>query len=128
MIRAPSIIIRIENHRSKAKDLSSRDLSNYLVFNSLAMECFQAVNSAIDLAELIVAEKNLGFPSKYKEIFELLNKAKLINTKTLDSMKRLVFLRNLISHEYYTITQKELKEMADLLRSLDELIKAGKSL
>ncbi len=128
MIRASSIIARIENHRSKSKDLSSKDLSDYLVFNSLAMECFQAANSAIDLAELIVAEKNLGFPSKYKEIFEMLNQARLISKKALDSMKRLVFLRNLISHEYYTITQKELKEMASLLGSLDELIKAGKGL
>ncbi len=127
-MRLSVIITRIENHRSKAKELASKDLSDYLVFNALAMECFQAANSAIDLAELIVAEKNLGFPSKYKEIFELLNQAHMISRKTLDSMKRLVFLRNLISHEYYTITHKELKEMSGLLDCLDELIAAGKKL
>lgn len=128
MIRLASIISRIERHGTKAKELSKQDLSDYLVFNSLAMECFQAVNSAIDLAELIVSEKNLGFPSNYREIFELLHEAKLIDKKTLDDIKRLVFLRNLISHEYYTITQKELKEMANLLGCLDKLIESAKKI
>lgn len=126
MIRLTSIISRMEKHGTKAKELGKKDLSDYLVFNALAMECFQAVNSAIDLAELIVSEKNLGFPSNYREIFELLYEAKLIGKKTSDDIKRLVFLRNLISHEYYTITQKELKEMANLFGCLDELIESAK--
>jgi uncharacterized protein YutE (UPF0331/DUF86 family) len=90
------------------------------------MECFQAVNSAIELGELIVSEKNLGFPSRYKEIFELLYNAKMISKKTLESFKRLVFLRNLIAHEYYMITDEELTEMATLLGCLDELVENAK--
>lgn len=127
-MRLASIISRIEKHEIKAKELSRQDLSNYLVFNALAMECFQIVNSAIDLGEFIVSEKNLGIPSKYKEIFELLYEAGIIGKKTLEKIKRLIFLRNLISHEYYTITQKELKEMANLLNSLDELVENAKRL
>jgi len=88
----------------------------------------QISNSAIDLAELILAEKSLGFPSNYKEVFEMLNQARVINKNSLDSIKRLIFLRNLISHEYYKITPKELKEMAELLQILDDLILAGKKL
>ena len=128
MIRLASIILRIERHKEKAKELVKEDISNYLVFNTLAMECFQAVNSAIELGELIVSEKNLGFPSKYREIFELLYDAKLIGKKTLEDIKRLIFLRNLISHEYYTITENELKEMANLLNCLDELVENSKRL
>lgn len=126
MIRPASIISRVERHRRKAREIVSHELSNELAFDALAMECFQAVNSAIELGELIVSEKNLGFPSTYKEIFEMLYKAKMISDRTLDEMKRLVFLRNLISHEYYTITEDELKEMEGLLDSLDELVKAAK--
>ena len=40
--------------------------------------------------------------------------------------KRLIFLRNLIAHEYYTITEEELREMATLLGCLDELIENAK--
>jgi len=103
-----------------------QNISDYFVFNTLAMECFQAVNSAIELGELIVSEKNLGFPSRYREIFELLYNAKMISKKTLESFKRLVFLRNLIAHEYYMITDEELMEMATLLRCFDELIANAK--
>lgn len=126
MIRLASIISRIEKHREKAKELGKSDISNDVVFSALAMECFQSVNSAIDLGELVVSEKNLGFPSRYKEIFELLYQAKMIGKETLEGIKRLVFLRNLISHEYYTISREELKEMVSLLDCLDELIKSAK--
>ena len=68
-----------------------KDVSNYLIFNSLAMECFQAVNSAIELGELIVSEKNLGFPATYREIFELLHNANLISKESLEGIKRLIF-------------------------------------
>lgn len=126
-MRLALIISRIEKHKRKAKEIGKLDLSNELVFSALSMECFQAVNSAIDLGEQIVSEKNLGFPSKYREIFELLHQAKMISKETLEDIKRLIFLRNLISHEYYTITKEELKEMTALLNSLDELIKNAKA-
>jgi len=75
-----------------------------------------------------LSEKKFGFPSKYREIFELLYEAKMISKKTLNDIKRLIFLRNLISHEYYNITKEELKEMASLLNCLDELVKIAKKL
>ncbi len=83
-MRLASIVSRIEKHKRRAKELGKSDLSNDVVFSALAMECFQAVNSAIDLGEFMVSEKNLGFPSKYKEIFELLHEAKVISRETLD--------------------------------------------
>ncbi len=127
-MRLASIIARLEKHRKKAKELAKKDISNYFIFTSLAMKCFQAVNSAIELGEYIVSVKKLGFPSKYREIFELLYENKLISKKTLNCIKRLIFLRNLIAHEYYQITERELKEMVKLLDCLNELIKVAKSL
>lgn len=127
-MRLASIISRIERHKEKALELTEKDVSDYLVFNSLAMECFQAVNSAIELGEFLVSENNLGLPSTYREIFELLYKNKMISRETLNDMKRLVFLRNLIAHEYYTIREEELREMADLLSCLDELVETAKKL
>jgi len=127
-MRLASIISRIERHREKATELVEKDVSDYLVFNSLAMECFQAVNSAIELGEFLVSENNLGLPSTYREIFELLYKNRMIGRETLDALKRLVFFRNLIAHEYYTIREEELKEMVNLLSYLDELIEIAKKL
>lgn len=127
MIRKATIVSRIESHKLKAEELVSEDLADELVFSSLAMHCFQAVNAAIELGELVVTEKKLGFPSKYKEIFELIFHKKLINKSTLEDFKRLIFLRNLIAHEYYIIKEEELKEMVSLLDSLATLIKISKN-
>lgn len=81
----------------------------------------QAVNTLIEIGEWIVAEKRLGFPSTYREIFELLYKEKIIDKPTLESIKRLIFLRNLISHEYYKITENKLLEMVELLEHTKSL-------
>jgi len=51
---------------------------------------------------------------------------RLISKESLEGIKRLIFLRNLISHEYYQITENELKEMAGLLNSFNELIENAK--
>lgn len=126
--RIASTIRRIEKHVEKAKELVKKDLREYLVFNSLAMECFQAVNSTIDLGEAIITEKKLGFPSRYREIFEILYREKIIDKKTLNAMKRLIFLRNLISHEYYTIKIEELREMTKLLSYVEKFVSNVKKL
>ncbi len=41
----------------------------------------------------------------------------------MKALKRLTFLRNLIAHEYYRITEEELKEMADLLDAAEKVVK-----
>ena len=127
MIRTASTVIRIEKHKLKAEELANKDLGEETIFNAVAMHCFQAVNAAIELGELIVSEKKLGFPAKYREIFELIFQAKLIEKETFESFKRLIFLRNLIAHEYYVIKEEEIREMIELLDSLDILIKLVKN-
>ena len=127
MIRKATIVSRIEQHKQKAEELINEDLADETIFSALAMHCFQAANAAIELGELIITEKKLGFPSKYREIFELIFNKKLITKSTLEDFKRLIFLRNLIAHEYYTIKEEELKEMVSLLDSLGMLIRISKS-
>ncbi|WP_456329868.1 type VII toxin-antitoxin system HepT family RNase toxin [Archaeoglobus sp.] len=88
----------------------------------MAMERFQASNTLIDLAQYIVAKKKLGFPSTYRELFELLESEGYISEDELRTSKRLVFLRNLIAHEYYRISESELLEMVNLLEKFPILL------
>ena len=62
---------------------------------------FQAVNTLIDIAQYVVTKKRLGFPSTYRELFEIFEEAGYISEEELKAFKRLIFLRNLIAHEYY---------------------------
>jgi len=125
-MRIIDLVIRFENHTNNAKFVATKDISDYFVYNTLAMECFQAVNALIEIGEWIVAEKKLGFPSTYREIFELLYNHKIISKEIFESIKRLIFLRNLIAHEYYKITKDELVEMVDLLKIAENFVKKVK--
>ncbi len=126
MIRLTSTIERLEKHIKTVKTLRNSSLENPVYFDALAMNCFQAINAALDLGDLIVSEKNLGFAERYRELFELLFEAKIIDKPLLEKMKRLIFLRNLIAHEYYVIKAEELKELALLIDSLTKLIEIAK--
>ena len=114
-MRLAEYILRFEKHLRGAINLKSKDVKDYFVYNTLAMECFQAANTLIDLAQYILAKKKLGFPSTYRELFEILNEAGYISDDELKAFKRLAFLRNLIAHEYYRISESELLEMVNLL-------------
>jgi len=65
-MRIVDLIIRFETHSRNARDVAKKDISDYFVYNTLAMECFQSVNALIEIGEWIVTEKNLGFPSTYR--------------------------------------------------------------
>jgi uncharacterized protein YutE (UPF0331/DUF86 family) len=118
--------MRYEYHAENAKNVVAKDLSDYFVYNTLAMECFQSVNTLIEIGEWLVTMKKLGFPSTYREIFELLYQHKIIEKEMLDTMKRLIFLRNLISHEYYRITKDELVEIVELLGRMEKFVEQVK--
>ena len=121
-MRLVEYILRFERHLEGAKKLKSKDVRDYFVYNTLAMECFQAVNTLIDIAQYIVMKKRLGFPSTYRELFEILEKYGYISEEELKAFKRLVFLRNLIAHEYYRISENELLEMANLLEKCSDFV------
>ncbi|MEM0042899.1 MAG: HepT-like ribonuclease domain-containing protein [Thermofilaceae archaeon] len=127
-MRIVDLILRFETHSKKAKEVAKRDVSDYFVYNTLAMECFQAVNALIEVGEWVVTERRLGFPSTYRETFELLYQHALIDRETLESAKRLIFLRNLIAHEYYRITERELLEMVELIEKMEKFVKTVKAM
>ncbi|MGB9772930.1 MAG: DUF86 domain-containing protein [Bacteroidota bacterium] len=125
-MRIVDLIMRFETHSKNAREVAEKDVSDYFVYNTLAMECLQSVNALIEIGEWIVTEKKFGFPSTYREIFELLHNNKIIDNGIFESIKRLIFLRNLISHEYYRISKDELVEMVGLLKGAEKFIESVK--
>lgn len=85
-------IVRFERHRQKAQELQGGDLKDYLVYTALAMECFQAVNALIEIGQYLVARHKLGFPSSYREVFELLQRSGRLSEEAFQAAARLVYL------------------------------------
>ena len=71
------------------------------------MIIFSIVNRAIDLGEEIVSYKKLGLPTRYRDIFYLLKKNRMINTELYEDILDLVHFRNLAAHEYQTFSEED---------------------
>jgi len=91
------------------------DLKDIKTFYASSMVVFSILNRAIDLGEEIITTFDLGYPTKYREIFDILENAGIISNETAHKMRRLVFYRNVIAHEYYKIGWKELYEVIQKL-------------
>ena len=86
---------------------SESDFYHFDKFYGVSMILFSIVNRAIDLGEEIVTDKKLGFPNKYREIFELLHKNELISDRLSHDFSDLVHFRNLAAHEYHSFKEKD---------------------
>ena len=87
------------------------ELDNKKNFYAISMVLFSILNRAIDLGDEIVMANNLGMPSTYKEIFGLLTKNKLTDKNMGAALSNLVSYRNLLSHEYYGLTEEDVFEL-----------------
>jgi uncharacterized protein YutE (UPF0331/DUF86 family) len=123
-MRLADAIARFENHRQRAYQLNAQDISDYFIFTALAMECFQAINSLIEVGQLLIARRKLVVPDTYRQVFEVLGQHQIISTEAAEAGKRLVYVRNLIAHEM--ITEEELLEAIVLLSHMDPLSEVAK--
>ncbi len=73
--------------------------------------------------ERVVEETRGGNAMTYTELVEALEKLAVLKRTDAEKLKRLIRLRNLIAHEYYTISRDELQEMYTLLPSVKTLLK-----
>ena len=53
-MRIVDLIMRFETHSKNARDCAKKDVSDYFVYNTLAMECFQSVNALIEIGEWVI--------------------------------------------------------------------------
>lgn len=119
-------IARFEQHRQRALELMSRDLSDEVLFSALAMEVFQAVNSLIEVGQALIASRRLPLPDTYRQVFDVLCRQRAIARQTAEVGKRLVYLRNLIAHEYHMISEQELLDAVHLLTQMDEMVELAR--
>lgn len=88
---------------------------------------FLAIQTAIDLANLIIAEKGYPRPSSYKEAFEILNQEKFIRDKEITNcLRQLASFRNILVHQNPRFNQekayKNLKDGLDPLKIFQKVV------
>ena len=64
------------------------------------------MNRLIDLGQEIIRAKKLGLPNSYKEVFQILEKKKVISQTLARDLQYLASRRNVLAHEYFDITEE----------------------
>lgn len=100
-----------------------KDLEDDRNFYSSSMLIFNSLNRTIDLAEQIVMDLALGTPIEYKQLFELLENKKIINSRLSKDIQDLIRFRNKISHRYGNITKEDVFISIKKMSYIEEFIK-----
>lgn len=98
---------------------------------ALERDLYLLVQSTIDLAEAVISYCKLPKPTAYKENFQLLRAANLIDQNLFHSLCQMIGFRNLIAHEYvdldynrlYEVLKKDSKDIKDFIKQLKENLK-----
>jgi len=129
--RIGKIISDIEKYLRDLEELDIRGAKGLMDkknFYATSMVLLSILNRTIDLGEEIVMANNLGMPSTYREIFRLLVKNKLIDTNLGEGLSNLVFYRNLLSHEYYELTERDVFAVSKKINVVKKFVERTKEL
>jgi len=74
--------------------------NNYTKQDAVILNIQRAIQQTIDLGAYIVKKYKLGIPKSSKEIFEILEKEKIIDKSLSENLQKMVGFRNLAIHEY----------------------------
>lgn len=87
----------LERYKKYSKKEIEEDLN---IRGAVERYLYLAVQSSIELAESVVAFKNVRKPSTMSEAFYILEEEKIISKELLDKMIKMTGFRNVIAHDY----------------------------
>lgn len=108
--RIKIIISEIEHYSNEIEKIgikSEKDLDN-IKFPAVSMLLLSLINKVIDLGEEILANKKLGMPATYRDVFIILEKNNVIERNLSKNLQFLAKYRNILAHEYGTLYEKDI--------------------
>ncbi|MDP3103723.1 MAG: DUF86 domain-containing protein [Candidatus Methanoperedens sp.] len=111
---------------SKEELREDRDKRNMVLHAMLV-----SIQSSIDIAAYIIAQKGFEKPSTYRETFEILGRENIIKRELADELSDLAGFRNVLVHIYwglnldevYDVLQNDLGTLREFIKNVKELNK-----
>jgi len=113
-----SIIKNCLSRIKTATKLNPASLDDYTIQDVVVLNLQRAIQAAIDLTNIIIAENNFRLPNSYKMGFYILNENGWIDGETCKRMQKMVGFRNISIHDYQEINIDILKSI--LTKHLDD--------
>ena len=103
-------IARIQEVYRGEREVFLRDL---LRQESVLLNLQRACENVIDIANIAVAELDLGVPASARESFELLENAGIVSPELTSKMATMVGFRNLVVHQYFRIDPEKVCDIIE---------------
>lgn len=87
------------------------------------LNVLRACETAVDLANMLIRKRRLGFPSDTRDSFALLERGGLIAPDLSERLQKMVGFRNVAVHEYRTLKMPIVESI--IVKDLDELLTFG---
>ena len=82
------------------EDFDEEFEENYTKQDAVILNIQRLIQQTIDLGAYLIKKYKLGIPKSSKEIFEILEKEKIIDKDLSEKLQKMVGFRNLAVHEY----------------------------
>jgi uncharacterized protein YutE (UPF0331/DUF86 family) len=101
-------------------DLNPEKLNDINAEDIFVLNLQRAVQATIDIANHVVAQESLGFPTSLRDNFTLLEDEGIIPSHLAEQMKNMCGFRNIATHNYKQISKPVLKAiLTDHLKELE---------
>ncbi len=95
----------------KAVKNDPKRLKDFMVQDVFVLNIQRAAQACIDMANIVITQKNLELPRSYKNAFFILEKEKVISSGVALKMQKMAGFRNISIHEYQEINVDILKSI-----------------
>ena len=82
------------------EDFDEEFENNFTKQDAVILNIQRAIQQAIDLGTYIIKQTKLEIPKSSREVFEILEKNKIISKELSKNLQKMVGFRNLAVHEY----------------------------
>ncbi|ADQ05940.1 protein of unknown function DUF86 [Caldicellulosiruptor hydrothermalis 108] len=107
------IIERCLRRINEEYENNPKNLLNYTKQDSIVLNLQRAIEAAIDIAIHLCAVFKFGIPQSCREVFDLLEKNKVVSEELAKKLKAMVGFRNIAVHDYQAINLEILKNIIE---------------
>ena len=123
--RKIAILERALNYLKSRADVTPEQIEeNYELRSALERNFQIAIEAALDIGEMIIAEEGLPRPEEYRGVFLELGRASILSREFAEKIAPMAGFGNILVHQYDVVDPERLCDfLKDRLSDLEEFIK-----
>lgn len=115
----------VERAREEHTQAGASFRTDFTRQDAAILNVLRACETAVDLANMLIRKRRLGFPSDTRDSFALLERGGLIAAELRERLQKMVGFRNVAVHEYRTLKIAIVESI--IVKDLDDLLTFGET-